>query len=98
MLSESIYVISLSRLYWTRRYRRAARALKYVRSFIKRHTKAEKVFIDESVNHYIFTRRYDRPPRKIVVAVMKLDQEGKVVKVSLAVPIEPARAMEGSTQ
>ncbi len=97
-MSESIYIVSLSRLYWTRRYRRAARALKYIRNFIKRHTKAEKILIDESVNRYIFTRRYDKPPRRVAVAVMKLDQEGKVVKVSLAIPIESAKAVEGSSQ
>lgn len=97
-MSESIYIVSLSRLYWTRRYRRAARALKYIRSFIKRHTKAEKVLVDESVNHYIFMRRYDKPPRRVAVAVMKLDQEGKVVKVSLAIPIGSAKTVEGSSR
>ncbi|MCX8208259.1 MAG: 60S ribosomal protein L31 [Sulfolobales archaeon] len=97
-MSESVFIISLSKLYRTRRYRRAARAVKCVRNFIKRHTKAEKVLLDSSISTYVFSRRYDKPPRRIAVAVMKLDQEGKVVKASLAVRIKPQPGSEGSTQ
>jgi large subunit ribosomal protein L31e len=84
-MSEAIYVINLNRLYWTRRYRRLARAIKMIKEFIKRHTKANEVLIDNSINEYIFSRAYDRPPRKIVVKVTKID-EG-VVKVSLALEV-----------
>lgn len=97
-MSEAIYIIRLSKIYWTRRYRRSARALKYIRNFIKRHTKAEWVVMDESINKYVFSKRYDKPPRKVAVAVMKLDQEGKVVKATLAVPIKLPASTEGSTQ
>ncbi|MCX8184812.1 MAG: 50S ribosomal protein L31e [Sulfolobales archaeon] len=97
-MSESIFVISLSKLYRTRRYRRAARALKHVRNFIKRHTKAEKVLLDYSIGRYIYSRRYDKPPRRVAVAVMKIDQEGKIVKASLAVRIKSLPSPEGSTQ
>ena len=97
-MSEAIYIVSLSRLYWTRRYRRGARAVKYVRGFIKRHTKAERVILDNSISRYIFSRRYDKPPRRVAVAVMKLDQEGKVVKATLAIPIKPPESSKGSTQ
>ncbi len=86
-MSEKIYVINLSRLYWTGRRRRAPRAIKKIREFIKRHVKAEQIVIDESVNEYIFSRAYDKPPRRIAVRVIPLDSEGKVVKVALAVPL-----------
>ncbi|MEM4621649.1 MAG: 50S ribosomal protein L31e [Sulfolobales archaeon] len=96
-MSESILVVSLSKLYRTRRYRRAARAIKYIKDLIRRHTKAEKVLLDDSVNSYIFSRRYDKPPRRVAVAIMKIDQEGKVVKASLALHIKSPPS-KGSTQ
>lgn len=97
-MSESIFIVSLSKIYRTRRCRRVARAVKYVRDFIKRHTKAEKILVDGSIVKYMFNRKYDRPPRKIAVAVMKIDQEGKVVKASLAVQMRTSPASEGSTR
>ena len=90
VVSEKIYVISLSRLYWSGRRRRAPRALKTIREFIRRHVKAEQIVIDESVNEYIFSRAYDKPPRRVAVRVIQLDNEGKVVKVALAIPFAPS--------
>lgn len=84
-MSEGIYIINLGRLYWTGRYRRLARAVKAVKEFIRRHTKASEVIIDRSINEYIFSRAYDRPPRRIAVKVVKID-EG-VVKASLALEV-----------
>ncbi len=95
-MSEAIYIIGLSRLYRTGRRRRVPRAVKHIKEFIKRHTKAEKVILDSSVSKYVFVRGYDKPPRRVAIAVMKLDQEGKVVKASLAVRIPPTPQPEGS--
>jgi large subunit ribosomal protein L31e len=96
-LSELIYIINLSRIYWTRRYRRACRAISYIRNLVRRHTKAEVVILDNSINEYVFSRRYDKPPRRVAIAVMKLDPEGKVIKASLAVPIKPSPRAGGSS-
>ncbi|MEM1931042.1 MAG: 50S ribosomal protein L31e [Sulfolobales archaeon] len=89
-MSEAILIVSLSKLYRTRRYRRAARAIKYIKDLVRRHTKADRVLLDESVNRYIFSRRYDKPPRRVAIAIMKIDQEGKVVKASLALHLKPS--------
>ena len=86
-MSEKIYIINLSRLYWTGRRRRAPRAIKRIREFVTRHTKAEKVIIDESINMYIFNYAYDKPPRRVAVRVIPIDPEGKVVKAVLAIPM-----------
>ncbi len=86
-MSERIYVINLSRIYWSGRRRRGPRAIKKIREFIARHTKAEHVIIDESINTYVFKYAYDKPPRRVVVRVLPIDSEGKVVKAVLAVPI-----------
>lgn len=85
-MSEGIYVINLSRLYWTGRCRRAARAIKRVREFIKKHTKAENVIIDSSINEYIFSRAYDKPPRKVVVKLTRINE--RTVKASLALEVK----------
>lgn len=85
MVSEAVYVINLNRVYWTGRYRRLAKAVKAVREFIKRHTKAKSVILDSSINEYIYSRAYDRPPRRVAVKVLKID-EG-VYKATLALEV-----------
>ena len=40
-MSERIYIINLSRIYWSGRRRRGPRAIRHIREFIKRHTKAD---------------------------------------------------------
>lgn len=85
-MSETLYVINLNRLYWTGRRRRGVRALKFIREFIARHTKAKKVILDNLINEFIHSYRMDKPPRKIIVKVTKIDEH--TVKASLAVPIE----------
>ncbi|MEM0453419.1 MAG: 50S ribosomal protein L31e [Sulfolobales archaeon] len=87
-MSEGIYVINLGKLYRTGRYRRLARAIKAIKEFIRRHTKANEVIIDRSINEYIFSRAYDKPPSKIAVKITKVD-EG-VVKASLALEVSGA--------
>jgi len=89
-VSEEIYVINLSRIYWSGRRRRAPRAIKVIKEFVKRHTKADRIVIDESINTYIFMRAYDKPPRRVAVRVSPIDSEGKVIKVSIAIPIHSA--------
>lgn len=87
-MSEGMYVVNLGRIYRTGRYRRLARALRTIKTFISRHTKAKEVIIDRSINEYIFSKAYDKPPRKITVKVVKVD-EG-VVKASLALEVSGA--------
>ncbi len=88
MPEEKIYIIGLRRLYWTVRSGRASRAVKKIRDYLYRHTKAEKIVIDESINEYVFSRSYDKPPRKVAVRIIQLDDEGKVLKATLALPVE----------
>ncbi len=84
-MSEGIYTINLGRIYRTGRRRRLARAVRLIKEFLSRHTKASEVILDRSVNEYIFSMAYDRPPRKITVKVTRID-EG-VVKASLALEV-----------
>ena len=84
-MKEGIYVINLKRIYWAGRSRRGVRALKFIRKYIARHTKAERVILDNSINEYIHKYSMEKPPRRIMVKVTKIDD--KTVKASLAVPI-----------
>lgn len=84
---EAVYVIPLSRIYWGgSRRTRGRRALKLIRGFVKRHFNAERVIIDNMVSEYIFSHKIEKPPRRIAVKVVKID-EG-IYKVLLAVAVK----------
>ncbi len=88
MPEEKIYVINLGRVYWSGRARRAAKAVSTVKEFILRHTKAEHLIVDESINEFIHSRSFESPPRRIAVRVIPVDDEGKVLKATLAMYVE----------
>jgi len=70
-----VYNVNLSRVYWGRRTNRADRAVKYLRKFIARHTKADKVIVTNEVNNYIWSRGREKPPRRISVFVKVVEEE-----------------------
>lgn len=92
MVEGSIYVVNLNRLKWTGLARRNFRALRYIREFVRRHSKAEKVILDASINEFILSRSSDNLPARVAVCVTKLDDAGKVVKASLAVQVVESEA------
>jgi len=79
-----VYVIPLSRVYWGRRSNRASRAVKLVKSFVKRHTKADRVVITGEVNEFIWSRSIERPPRrvKVIVKVEEKEEEGGKTRIA----------------
>lgn len=67
---ERIYTIPLRREFLKApRWRRSEKAVKAVREFLMRHTKADIVLLDNSVNEKIWERGAQKPPRKIRVRV-----------------------------
>jgi len=62
------------------RWRRAKKAITYVREFLKRHMKVEEVKLSEEINREIWKNGAKNPPGKISVRVVK---EGNVAKVFL---------------
>lgn len=92
LVEGSIYVVNLNRLKWTGLARRNFRALRYIREFVRRHSKAEKVILDASINEFILSRSSDNLPARVAVCVTKLDDAGKVVKASLAVQVVESEA------
>jgi len=75
LLGRYVYVVPLKRVYWGRRTNRADRAVKLLRSFIKRHTKADRVVITNEVNNYIWSRGREKPPRRVRVVVTLREEE-----------------------
>ncbi|MEM0021160.1 MAG: 50S ribosomal protein L31e [Fervidicoccaceae archaeon] len=92
--------LNLSKVYTTRRTKRAARAVRYLRDLIKRRTHAERVLIDEKLNKLIWKRGIEKPPRKVKVLISIEESEEiktkdgktvripKLVKVTLPEPIK----------
>ncbi len=79
LLKAFVYVVNLSRVYWGRKSNRADRAVRRLRSFIARHTKADRVVITNDVNNYIWTRSREKPPRrvKVLVKLYSVKEEGE---------------------
>ena len=84
--SEGLYVIPLKKIYWSgsRRTRRR-RAIKYIRDFIARHFSAEKVILDSSINEYLNSFKMEKPPRRLVVRVKRLEEN--IYKASIAIEV-----------
>lgn len=81
VILEREYVIPLRKVYFLQRTKRASKAIRLIREFVKRHVKAEKVVITNKVNEYLWSRSIENPPRRIKVKVVKT--EDNVAKVYL---------------
>ena len=72
---ERLYVIPLRDAYEASRTRRAKKAINIIRKFAQRHMKGEDVRISEGVNHVVWSRGAEKPPRRITVVIRK-DENG----------------------
>jgi large subunit ribosomal protein L31e len=76
-LNEQIYNIPLGKVRRVPRWRRSARAIKDIREFLGHHMKSEDVKLDASINEKIWSRGSQKPPVRIRVRAMKLE-DGQV--------------------
>ncbi|MED6296922.1 MAG: 50S ribosomal protein L31e [Candidatus Thermoplasmatota archaeon] len=77
-------VVPLRAAWAVPRTQRAARAMKEIRKHVSRHMKIEEdeeLWIDEAVNHAIWARGIQKPPRKIRLVVTR--EEGFPIEVKL---------------
>ncbi|MBS7659486.1 50S ribosomal protein L31e [Candidatus Bathyarchaeota archaeon] len=88
IVEERFYTIPLGKAWIAPSKKRAPRAIRIIRDFIKRHMKVEtlegsegaesrKIIISNEVNEKIWERGIEKPPRKIRVKAVK-DREGNV--------------------
>ncbi|MCS7386900.1 MAG: 60S ribosomal protein L31 [archaeon GB-1867-005] len=82
IVEERIYVVPFRIAFFVPRPKRVPRAIRFLRSFIKRHMKTENVWISPEVNEVIWSRGKKKPPRKIKVRAVK--EEDGMVRVYLA--------------
>ena len=70
--NELIYTIPLRRN-WMKavRYKRGQNAIKTIREFLKRHTKADEIKIGKYLNEYVLSRGFRHPPHKVQVKAVK---------------------------
>ncbi|MCR6668622.1 MAG: 60S ribosomal protein L31 [archaeon YNP-WB-040] len=74
---ERIYTIPLKIAYYVPRGKRTPRAVRFLKEFIMRHMKTDKVIITPEVNEILWSRGIQKPPRRIRVRVTK-NSEGEV--------------------
>lgn len=82
MEDERIYTIPLRDITnKSKSTKRAPRAIRKVREFLKRHTKSKVVKLDNSINEKIWKRSLNKIPARIRVKVVK--EEENIVKAML---------------
>jgi len=83
-MEERIYTIPLRDVInRSRTTKRAPRAIRKIRKFLKRHTKCEIIKLDRSINEKVWERGISKIPPRIRVKVIKEDE-----KVARAVLVE----------
>ncbi len=82
---ESIYTVPFfPKLNKTPRYKRTPRAIRLLKEFIVKHTKADIVVIDNELNEYLWQRGIQKPPRKVKVrAIVEIEDELTIATVEL---------------
>ena len=63
------------------RFKRAKRAVKALKEFVKRHLRVEEVKISNELNNYIWNRGIRKPPTKFKIVAKK---ENNIAYVDLA--------------
>ena len=76
-LKEQVYIIPLGTVRRVPRWRRSAKAIKDIREFLGRHMKSDDVKLDASINEKVWSRGSQKPPARIRVRAMKLE-DGQV--------------------
>ncbi len=82
---ESIFTIPFyPQLNKTAPYRRTPRAIRMLKQYIVKHTKADTIVITNDLNEFMWKRGIQKPPRKIKVrAIVETIDEEKIATVEL---------------
>ena len=79
---ERVYTIPLREVRKTPRIKHAPKAIRYIRRYLEKHTKSDKIILDNSVNEKIWERGIKNMPSKIKVKEETIE-DGEVL-VTLA--------------
>lgn len=78
---ERTYIIPLRRVKNVPRTKRAPRAIRFIREFLKKHMKSEDIILDSSINEKVWERGIQKIPPKIKIKAIK--EEDGTVKAEL---------------
>ncbi len=76
-MEERIYIIPLRDVSRSPRWKRCNTAVKDIRKFLGKHMKSDDVKLDRTINEKVWEHGSEKPPRKIRVRAMKLE-DGQV--------------------
>lgn len=77
VVEERVFVIPLRKVRYVRRWKRAQKAVRIVKEFVRRHMKVDNVKLTQEVNETLWMRGAKKPPLKIKVKALK-DKDGNV--------------------
>lgn len=76
------YVIPLRKAYYVPRGKRANKAIRIIRDFVKRHLHVDNVKINSELNNFLWFRNREKPPRKVKVIVKKINEDTAEVELA----------------
>lgn len=79
---ERTYTIPLRKAYYVPRGKRANKAVRIVKEFIKRHLHVSDVIISPELNQLLWSRNREKPPRKVKVIARKIDEDTAEVRLA----------------
>jgi len=85
IVEEKFYTVNLRDVWNAPRKKRAPKAVKTLRDFVKRNMKVDNIKVSNEINEKIWTRSLQKPPRRLKIRAVK-DKEGQVI-------IFPAKAV-----
>ncbi len=76
VIEERIYTIPFyPKLAYSKRIKRASRAIRILREFVQRHMKATNIIIAPEVNERIWSKGREKPPRRIRVRCLRTAED-----------------------
>lgn len=78
---STVHTISLRDAWKGSRLRRARSAIRLLREYVKRQTKAKRVVISGRVSELIWSRGVQNPPRRLRVEIVREDEETVAVRL-----------------
>ncbi|MFQ6125519.1 MAG: 50S ribosomal protein L31e [Candidatus Heimdallarchaeota archaeon] len=76
VIEERIYTIPFyPKLTYSKRVKRAPRAIRILREFVQRHMKATNIIIAPEVNKRIWSKGREKPPRRIRVRCLRTAED-----------------------
>jgi len=81
-MSEKIHVVPLRKAYEAPRTKRAKVAIRLIREYVERHTKASVIRLTPRLNEVVWSRGIEKPPHRVKIKVTMIDEETAEIDVA----------------